>query len=158
MKKIVASALAASAALAMSLTASAAERTGDEAAIEHVLRTYELALNAEDTDVVMKLYAPDGVFMPPNSPSSVGADAVRSAYVNVFKAIKLAVRFDIVEIVQVAPEWAFARTNSAGTVTVKASGQTGPEANQELFVLQKLGSGDWKIARYSFSTTNPPRQ
>jgi uncharacterized protein (TIGR02246 family) len=158
MKKIVASALAASAALAMSLTASAAERTGDEAAIEHVLRTYELALNVEDTDAAMKLYAPDGVFMPPNSPSSVGADAVRAAYVNVFNAIKLAVRFDIVEIVQVAPEWAFARTNSAGTVTVKASGQTGPEANQELFVLQKLGSGDWKIARYSFSTTNPPRQ
>ncbi len=158
MKKIVASALAAGAALALSLTASAAERTGDEAAIEHALRAYELALNAEDTDAVIKLYAPDGVFMPPNSPSSVGAAAVRSAYVNVFNAIKLAVRFDIVEIVQVAPDWAFARTNSAGTVTVKASSQTSPEANQELFVLQKLGSGDWNIARYSFSTTNPPRQ
>lgn len=158
MKKIATSALAASAALAMSLTASAAERTGDGAAIEHVLRTYERALNAGDTDAVMKLYAPDGVFMPPNSPSSVGADAVRAAYVNVFNAIRLAVSFDIVEIVQIAPEWAFARTNSAGTVAIRANGQNGAEANQELFVLQKLGSSDWKIARYSFSTTNPPRQ
>lgn len=158
MKEIVISALAASTALAMSLTASAAERTGDGTAIEHVLRTYERALNAEDTDAVMKLNAPDGVFMPPNTPSSVGADAVRAAYVNVFNAIRLAVRFDVVEIVQVAPNWAFARTNSAGTVSVKANGQAGAEANQELFVLQRLGSGDWKIARYSFSTTNPPRQ
>ncbi len=33
----------------------------------------------------------------------------------------------------------------------------GPEANQELFIFRKVGD-DWKIARYSFSTTNPPRQ
>lgn len=158
MNKNIASALAASAALAISPAAFAADRTSDEAAIEQVLRAYEQALNAEDTDAVMALYAPDGVFMPPNSPSSVGANAVRAAYVNVFGAIRLAVRFDIVEIVQVAPEWAFARTNSAGVVTIKASGASGPEANQELFVFQKLGSGDWKIARYSFSTTNPPRE
>lgn len=29
-----------------------------------------------------------------------------------------------------------------------------PEANQELFVFQRTG-GDWKIARYCFSTINP---
>jgi len=34
--------------------------------------------------------------------------------------------------------------------------QSSPEANQELFVFQKVDS-DWKIARYCFSTTNPPR-
>lgn len=158
MKTGIVSTLAAGAALAISSRALATERTGDEAAIEQVLRIYERALNAADTDAVMQLYAPDGVFMPPNSPSSVGADAVRAAYGNVFDAIRLEVRFDIVEIVQVAPEWAFARTNSAGVVTIKANGVSGPEANQELFVLQKLGSGGWKIARYSFSTTNPPRQ
>ncbi|WP_428427151.1 YybH family protein [Pararhizobium sp.] len=150
--------LLAGAALALAPAAKAAERTGDAAAIEHVLRTYEKALNGSDTDAVMQLYAPDGVFMPQHSPSSVGADAVRTAYQNVFGAIRLSVRFDIAEIVQVAPEWAFARTNSSGTVTILANGQTSAEANQELFVLQKLSSADWKIARYGFSTTNPPRQ
>lgn len=122
-----------------------------------LLRRYEAALNASDTDAVMALYAPDGVFMPAFSPSAVGAGAVRQAYEAVFEAIRLAVKFDIVEIVQVAPEWAFARTNSAGTVTVNATGATVAEANQELFVLQKDVQGVWKIARYSFSPTNPPR-
>lgn len=37
----------------------------------------------------MKLYAPDGVFMPQHFPSSVGADAVRNAYDGVFEAITL---------------------------------------------------------------------
>lgn len=85
----------------------------------------------------------------------MGSDAVRKAYDAVFDAIKLDVKFAVVEIRQVAPDWAFARTNSAGTVKIKATGLGGPEANQELFVFQKI-DGNWKIARYCFSTTNPP--
>ncbi len=128
----------------------------DEEAVAAVLAKYQDALNHSDTAAVMKLYAPDGVFMPQHFPSSVGADAVRKAYDGVFAAITLSVKFDIAEVRQLAPGWAFARTNSAGTVNLHATGQTTPEANQELFVFQKLGN-DWKIARYCFSTTNPPR-
>jgi uncharacterized protein (TIGR02246 family) len=126
----------------------------DEKAVAAVLAKYQDALNQSNTDAVMKLYASDGVFMPQNSPSSVGAAAVRKAYDAVFNAIKLNVKFDIVEVRQLAPEWAFARTNSAGRVTVNATGESSAEGNQELFVFQKI-DGDWKIARYCFSTTNP---
>ena len=126
----------------------------NEEAVAAVLAKYQDALNQSDTDAVMKLYAPDGVFMPQHSPSSIGADAVRKAYDGVFAAITLTVRFDIAEIHQVAADWAFARTNSAGRVKVHATGESAAEGNQELFVFQKIG-GDWKIARYCFSSTNP---
>jgi uncharacterized protein (TIGR02246 family) len=126
----------------------------EEKAIAAVLAKYQDALNQSNTDAVMKLYAADGVFMPQNSPSSVGAQAVRKAYEAVFDAIKLTVKFDIVEVRQLAPEWAFARTNSAGRVKVNATGETSAEGNQELFVFQKIEDA-WKIARYCFSTTNP---
>ena len=128
----------------------------NEQAVAAVLAKYEDALNQSDIDAVMKLYAFDGVFMPQNSPSSVGADAVRKAYDAVFKGIKLTVKFNVAEVVEMAPNWVLARTNSAGTVKVYATGGGGPEANQELFVFQKI-DGEWKIARYCFSTTNPPR-
>jgi uncharacterized protein (TIGR02246 family) len=128
----------------------------NEKAVAAVLTRYQDALNQSDTDAVMKLYASDGVFMPQNSPSSVGADEVRRAYDAVFKAIKLTVEFNVAEVVEMAPNWVFARTNSAGTVKVHATGAGGPEANQELFLFQKIG-GAWKIARYCFSTTNPAR-
>lgn len=124
--------------------------------IGKVLSTYEKALNASDATTVMKLYAKDGVFMPPYNPSSVGTDAVRRAYDNVFKMIKLTVKFHIEEIHQIASDWAFARTNSAGKTKTLATGKEQPEANQELFLFQKI-DGEWKIARYSFSTTNPPK-
>jgi uncharacterized protein (TIGR02246 family) len=128
----------------------------NEQAVAAVLAKYQDALNQSDIDAVMKLYAFDGVFMPQHSPSSVGADAVRKAYGAVFKTIKLTVTFNVVEVVEMAPDWVLARTNSAGTVKVYATGGGGPEANQELFVFQKI-DGEWKIARYCFSTTNPPR-
>jgi uncharacterized protein (TIGR02246 family) len=130
--------------------------TANEKAVAEVLAQYQEALNQSDTDAVMKLYASDGVFMPQNSPSSVGADQVRRAYHTVFKTIQLTVKFHVAEIVEMAPNWVFARTGSAGTVKVHATGAGGPEANQELFLFQKIG-GAWKIARYCFSTTNPPR-
>ena len=128
----------------------------DEQAIATVLATYQEALNASSAEAVMKLYAPDGIFMAQNSPSRIGTAAVRAAYDAVFSAITLSVAFNVAEVQQLAPDWAFARTNSAGHVTIHATGERSAEANQELFLFHKL-DGVWKIARYCFSTTNPPR-
>jgi uncharacterized protein (TIGR02246 family) len=144
------------AALVSGASAAVAAQDLDRTKIEAVLATYEKALNESSTDTVMTLYASDGVFMPQHSLPNVGKNAVRAAYSHVFEAIKLNIKFTIDEILQVSPEWAIARTRSAGFVTINATGDRGPEANQELFVFQKQESGDWKIARYIFSTTNPP--
>jgi uncharacterized protein (TIGR02246 family) len=127
-------------------------------AITALLADYNDALNTSSTDAVIPLYAEEGVFMPPYSPSAVGAEALRKAYDAVFKAITLDVNFTIAEIVELAPEWAFARTNSAGTTLDHATGDKSAEANQELFIFKKDSDGSWKIARYSFSSTNPLRR
>ncbi len=127
--------------------------------IRSLLVRYQDALNSSSADDALVLYAKDGVVMPQHSPSHVGIDAVRKAYEGFFNIIKFKVKFDIKEIVPTAPDWAFARTESKGTTDLKGRG-VGNEANQELFVLQKVqvpnGSWAWKIARYCFSTTNPP--
>ncbi|HEY2051453.1 MAG TPA: SgcJ/EcaC family oxidoreductase [Caulobacteraceae bacterium] len=130
--------------------------TQDEAALTALLSKYNDALNASSVDQSLELYAEDGVFMPPYSPSAVGRAAVREAYAKVFNTITLNVKFTIAEIVQVSPTWAFVRTNSAGTNTVHANGRVSAEGNQELFVFRKEADGQWRIARYSFSPTSPP--
>jgi uncharacterized protein (TIGR02246 family) len=127
-------------------------------AVSDLLAKYNAALNSSSTDAVMPLYTEDGVFMPPYSPSAVGFDALRRAYDAVFAAITLNVKFTIAEIIELTPEWAFARTNSAGTTLDHATGTKSAEGNQELFILRKDSDGSWKIARYSFSPTNPPKR
>lgn len=130
-----------------------------EAAIHQQLNRYEQALNNSDVDRVMALYADDAVFMPQHSLPAVGRDAVRIAYRHVFAIIKLDIRFAIDEVRPLSRDWAFARTRSNGTVKVLGSDQpAGAEANQELFLLHREADGQWRIARYIFSTTNPPKQ
>jgi uncharacterized protein (TIGR02246 family) len=128
----------------------------DDAAIRSVLASYNDALNGGNTEAVLPLYTDDGVFMPPYSQSAVGKGAVEKAYDAVFDELKFHVKFNIAELVVMAPTWAYVRTNSAGTTDHHSTGKTTSEANQELFIFAKGDDGKWRIARYSFSPTNPP--
>lgn len=126
--------------------------------IQGVLQTYEAALNGSDVSTVVGLFSHDAVFMAPNSHSAIGSDAIRAAYEAIFRAITFETELTVHEVTQVAPDWAVVRTASSGFVTVHAIEQRVPDANHELFVFHKEGGGTWKIARYSFSSTNPPPQ
>jgi uncharacterized protein (TIGR02246 family) len=120
------------------------------------MASYNDALNGGATAAVLPLYANDGVFMPPYSQSAVGKDAVRRAYDAVFKELKFDVKFTIAELVVMSANWAYVRTNSVGTTGHSSTGKATSEANQELFIFRKGDDNAWRIARYSFSPSNPP--
>ncbi len=124
------------------------------AEIEEVLKSYEQALDASDVEAVVQLYTDDAVLLPPNAPSAVGIDAVQDAYTGIFQAVAISITFEIAEVKLLSPEWAFLRSTSNGTLTIRANGAQIPSSNHELFVLHKT-RGHWKIARYSFSSVLP---
>ena len=128
----------------------------DEAGIRETMAAYNAALNGGKTAAVLPLYTEDGVFMPPYSQSAVGKSAVATAYDKVFAELQFDVNFTIAELIVMAPNWAYVRTNSAGTTFHRSLGKKLAEANQELFIFKKGDDGKWRIARYSFSPTNPP--
>ena len=128
----------------------------DMAGVKDTLAAYGAALNGGQTAAVLPLYTEDGAFMAPFSPSAIGKEAVRTAYDTVFNELKFQVRFTVEEVVIITPNWAYARTNSAGTTDHHSTGRRTAEANQELFILRKEDDGVWRIVRYSFSPTNPP--
>jgi uncharacterized protein (TIGR02246 family) len=139
----------------MATPSSAQSESTTDAAITQTMMRYQDALNASSTPQVMQLYTQDGVFMPPNRQPAVGKTEVQQAYDAVFKRITLRVKFHIDEIVQMSPDWAFVRTNSAGTQITHTTNAKTAEANSELFILRKKSDGVWRIARYSFSPSNP---
>ena len=124
------------------------------AQIEGVLSSYEKALNASDVDAVVELYTDDAVLLAANSEPAVGIDAVRQAYVGIFEAIDIDLKFAVAEVILASPDWAFLRSTGSGTITINANGAVVPGASQELFVLHKV-RGVWKFARYSFSSRLP---
>jgi len=123
--------------------------TAEKQEIETLLFAYRDALNASDVSAVLSLYTEDGVFMPSGAPTSIGTEQVKAAYEFVFGNIELSIEFSVDEIV-INGEYAFARTTSKGSTLIHATGETVPEENRELFVLQKV-NGSWKIDRYMFN-------
>jgi uncharacterized protein (TIGR02246 family) len=120
-----------------------------ETQIQTLLANYETSLNAGDAGRIEQLYTADGAFMPAGFPTASGRPAVRGAYDAVFKNIRIAIHFTVDEL-NVKGDFAYARTHSAGTSTVVATGASGPEMNRELFIFARTPSG-WKIARYLFN-------
>lgn len=123
-------------------------------AMAAVLITYQDALNASSTEKVMTLYAPSAVFMPQHLSASLGTEAISQAYHGIFSTSTLHVKLNVAEIVPTNADWAFARTTSVGIKSAK-TGEQSTEANQELYIFQKI-DGLWKIARHCFCTTIPP--
>jgi len=123
--------------------------------IRELISQYEKALNSSDAKLAQSLYTKDGIFMPNDAPSGVGAENILKSYEQVFSQIQLDIAFSIDEI-KVDRDLAFATTNSKGAVLIHATGETVPEANRELFVFEKVG-GKWKIARYMFNKAEPTK-
>ena len=137
------------------LAPSAQAQQPQRAQIEQLLNKYERALNTSDAQAAVQLYTEDGVLMAPENPPAVGAKVLQQAYVAIFQAIALNLKFQIAETELLSPEWALLRTTSTGAVKILANGAEVPGSNQELFLLRKT-DGQWKIARYSFSSTVRP--
>jgi uncharacterized protein (TIGR02246 family) len=121
--------------------------------IKELIKTYEIALNANDLEKILALYGSEPVFMPQHAPALVGRDAVRAGYKQVFETLKLNIRFEVHEIEE-AGDWAWARTSSAGRTRILAAGVEVTEGNNELFIFRREG-GEWRIHRYLFATNQP---
>jgi len=76
---------------------------------------------------------------------------LKGTYEYVFGALKLDLKFTILEVT-IDKEYAIVRSESAGTTTVLANNQAGPDAYRELFVVKKE-NGTWKIAHYMYNKT-----
>lgn len=123
--------------------------------IVSVLHAYGAALKSRNVEDAVALYTTDGVILAPHFPASVGTQALRESYTRIFSTVQLEIKFDINEVVVTTPgSWAFARTTAEGSKIMLATGATEAHANQELFIM-KAEDGEWKIARYAFSTMKP---
>ena len=119
--------------------------------IEVLLSEYKKSLNTSNAQLAQSLYTKDGIFMPTEAPSAIGSENILNSYEFIFSQIQLNIEFFIDEI-EVENDFAFAVTSSKGSTLIRATGDTIPEANRELFVFEKV-EGEWKIARYMFNKT-----
>lgn len=120
----------------------------DETAIRELLTSYRDALATSDPEEVVKNYTVDGVVMGPGSPTAIGEE-LDDTYAGIFEGVGLDLDFTLANII-IGEKYAFVQSTSDGTALVNETGESAPEQNRELFVMEKVDD-EWKIARYMYN-------
>lgn len=133
-----------------------AQPAADSAQLVSIMERYAAALRANDVEVLVGLYAANGVFMREHLPASVGRDALRAAYREIFATLKVDLAFTIQEV-EASGDMAWLRSTSRGTIRVLASGVESTDSFNALVVFRRESAG-WKIRSYLYASERPGTQ
>jgi uncharacterized protein (TIGR02246 family) len=123
----------------------------DREAIQRTNSDIVAAFNAQDVESIINLYSAESLFMPPNSPSRRGHDAVRSYYQGLMEegAVKLEMASD--EINGFGP---VALQTGTYVLQINGGGKLSRDRGKYLRVLRNT-SGTWRIEKTIWSSDLP---
>jgi ketosteroid isomerase-like protein len=123
----------------------------DREAVQKANSDIVAAFNAQDVDGIINLYSAESLFMPPNSPSMRGHEAVRSYYRGLMEegAAKLEMASD--EINGFGP---VALQTGTYVLQVNGGGKLSRDRGKYLRVLRNTG-GTWRIEKTIWSSDLP---
>lgn len=146
----------------------------DTGGVELLRDRYVAAVNDGDLDALMALWDDEGVLSPPGQPRVDGKAAIRRWYQEMFRQMDADV--DITsDQRRIAGDWAYDRgtftmklspkgpspspqgatTPATGPATAEVSGAPAQSYNY-LVILERQGSGDWKVAQNIWNPTAAP--
>jgi len=118
---------------------------------QKILDTYSKALDSNDVETLVGLYASNGVLVREDKPPAIGKEALRAAYKDTFATLKAALAFKVQDAEQ-SGELGWARSVATGKVKVLATGKETSDSYNELIVFRREG-GAWKIRTYFYASS-----
>jgi ketosteroid isomerase-like protein len=132
-----------------------ASTEADVVAIQNVMNQWQDALNAEDLDSGIVLFAEDLIWMPPNAPIVVDLDAFRQFGEAQFEQFDANYRFFSDEIV-VLGDWAFNRGGYTAKISLQAGGAALEDTGKCIWILKRQSDGSWKFDTVIWNSDNLP--
>jgi ketosteroid isomerase-like protein len=134
-------------ALTVALAAACSPTVNDPADVQAIKDTgpaYDNFANAGNAaSLAAEFYAPDGIRMDPNQPSSAGTAAIRATLEKSYAQTTENVR-NVIDDVRVAGGFAMAKGTFEGTSTPKAGGSAVPVKGKFVTLYERQGTGPWK--------------
>lgn len=150
--------LAAVAACAMALAVGsvAARQAGGDPAVAKVRQAYQAAAAAQNAAGIAKLFAPDGVEMPPNAPAQKGRAAIEAFHKGMAQQWMVhGITITSTET-HVAGDYAIdIGTYKQNLMAVKTGSMT-EDVGKYMVVLKKDAGGAWWIANSIYNSDAPP--
>ena len=144
-------------AIALMTVGGAAQQKGaDEASIAKVRTAYQTAAGSQDGAALAKLFAPDGVEMPPNAPAAKGRPAIEAFH----KAFVKQWMMHGITITSTSTKIAGDTAYDVGTykqqIMSQTSGAVIDDVGKYVVLLRKDASGAWWITHAIYNSDNPP--
>jgi len=115
---------------------------------------YDAAIESGDLEAILAIHSDDSVRMPPNEPTIIGKEGIRSWYQSLFDRVTLELEVSQKEI-EILGDWAFERGTFSIIETSKGDGELINDNGKWVIMSQRQPDGSWKRARAIWSSDNP---
>jgi uncharacterized protein (TIGR02246 family) len=136
------------------LSAQTRDEKTDKEAIRAIMKEAGAAHTAGDAERWVSVFSPDAVLMPANKPEIKGREALLRMARDLFENFTSTASIKPLEV-EVAGDWAFARTNISGRLTPKRGGKAIELDGKEIGIFRRQPDGTWKVARLIGNSNRP---
>jgi len=145
------------AAAALLLAAPAAHaQSGDTAGVAKTRAAYEKAAAAQDPSAIAKLYAADGVEMPPNAPAAKGRAAIETFHKALAQQFMVHGFSLTATETKVLGDTAYEIGTFKQTLMPQKGGGMIDDKGKYVVLLKKDAAGSWAITHAIYNSDNPP--
>lgn len=135
---------------------SAQQKGADEAAIAKLRTAYQTAASAQDAAGMAKLFAPDGVEMPPNAPAATGRAAIEAFHKGFAKQWMQHGMTITSTSTKVMGDTAYDIGTYKQQIMSNATGGIVDDKGKYVVLLKKDAGGNWLISHAIYNSDNPP--
>jgi uncharacterized protein (TIGR02246 family) len=147
---------AAVALMAAGVSAQQKAAAGDEAAIAKIRSAYQTAAGSQDGAAIAKLYAPDGVEMPPNGPAAKGRAAIEAFHKAFGQQFMMHGMTIASSELKVHGDYAYDVGTYKQSLMPMKGGAVADDRGKYVVLMKKDGSGNWWITHAIYNSDLPP--
>jgi uncharacterized protein (TIGR02246 family) len=142
----------------MTAPASAQQKgtAADEAAIAKLRTAYQTALSAQNAAEMARLFAADGVEMPPNAPAATGRAAIEAFHKGFAKQWMMHGITITPTSTKIVGDVAYDIGTYKQQLMAQASGSVVDDKGKYVVLLKKDAAGNWAISHAIYNSDVPP--
>lgn len=129
----------------------------DIEALNHLQKQVDAAIVDGDTERYVTFLSDDAVLMPPNQPSVVGKDAIRTWNAAMSKQARIARYEPTDNEVVIAGDWAFRRATFEWTMIRNPGGEEVHDVGKFIIIYKRHDDGSWRVARDIWNSSTAGR-
>ena len=140
----------------LGITASAQQKSTDDAAIAKVRTAFQTAAGTQDGAAIAKLFTPDGVEMPPNAPAAKGRAAIEGFHTAFGKQWMMHGMTITATETKVAGDVAYEVGTYKQGLMPQSGGAVFNDTGKYIVLLKKDASGNWWITHAIYNSDVVP--